>query len=227
MQGEALMLPAGAARHVQVLRLQPGRPVTLFNGEGGEWDAVVDRMGRNEVQVRVGQHMAVEREAAREVHLAIGIPANDRMDWLVEKATELGVASVQPLMTERTVLRLEADRAEKKKAHWQAVAAAACEQCGRNRVPRVHAVAPFASWFATARPDGLALLLSLHPEAQPLRQAAGSIGRVQLLCGPEGGWTAAEEQRALHHGWRPASLGARVLRAETAPLAALGALLVE
>src|SRR5450759_942425 len=158
--GELLDLPASAARHVQVLRLQPGDSITLFNagpgwdgaqasqGElacGGEFDATVTRMGPTEVQVRVGAHRTIEREPTRAVHLAVGMPANERMDWLVEKATELGVASIQPLMTERSVLRLTDERAEKKQAHWQSVAVAACEQCGGNRVPVVHAVRTFAA----------------------------------------------------------------------------------
>ena len=121
--GETLDLPAGAARHVQVLRLQPGDAITLFNGGpgiagSGEFDATVTRMGRSEVQVQVGAHHLVEREAPRAVHLVVGMPANDRMDWLVEKATELGVASIQPLMTERSVLRLSGERADKKVTHW-------------------------------------------------------------------------------------------------------------
>src|SRR5688572_8527124 len=119
--GLALVLPEGPARHVQVLRMQPGHALTLFNGEGGEYEAVVERMGRSEVAVRVGTHHAVEREAARAIHLAVGMPANERMDWLVEKATELGAASIQPLVTERTVLRPKGERAEKKRAHWQAI----------------------------------------------------------------------------------------------------------
>ena len=144
--GDTFALPAGAARHVQVLRLQPGDAITLFHGgqdggdPGGEFDATVLRMGRSDVRVLVGAHHATEREAARTVHLLAGITANERMDWLVEKATELGAASIQPLLAERSVLRLAGERAQKKQAHWQGVAVAACEQSGRNRVPEVLAV---------------------------------------------------------------------------------------
>jgi len=123
--GDALALPPAAARHVQVLRMQPGETVTLFNGEGGEFDAVIERMGRSDVSVVVGDHRAIEREAPRAVHLAVGMPANERMDWLVEKAAELGVASIQPVLAQRSVLKLQGERAEKKQAHWQAVAIAA------------------------------------------------------------------------------------------------------
>jgi 16S rRNA (uracil1498-N3)-methyltransferase len=232
-----LDLPAGAARHVQVLRLQPGDHITLFNGgpgwngdtgRGGEFDATITHMGRSDVQVKVGAHQAVEREAPREVHLAVGMPANDRMDWLVEKATELGVASIQPLMTERSVLRLSGERAEKKVSHWQSVAVSACEQCGGNRVPLVHAVAGFAAWVKTQTPlrTGPALLLSLRPGTQGLRSAAAASGAILFLSGPEGGLSPAEEDAAMACGFAPVTLGPRVLRAETAALAALAALQV-
>ena len=220
-EGEVLDLPESAARHVQVLRLQPGGEVTLFDGTGGEWSATVERMGRSDVAVRVGSHSGVEREPGVAVHLALGVPANERMDWLVEKAAELGVASLQPLVTERSVLRLSGDRARKKQAHWQAIAAAACEQCGGNRVPVVHPLADFADWTP---PDGLAKrMLSLHAEARPLL-GARLDAPLLLLSGPEGGLSPREQERALAAGFEPATLGPRVLRAETAPLAALAAL---
>jgi len=220
-EGEVLDLPESAARHVQVLRLQPGGEVTLFDGTGGEWSATVERMGRSDVAVRVGSHSGVEREPGVAVHLALGVPANERMDWLVEKAAELGVASLQPLVTERSVLRLSGDRARKKQAHWQAIAAAACEQCGGNRVPVVHPLADFADWTP---PDGLAKrMLSLHAEARPLL-GARLDAPLLLLSGPEGGLSPREQERALAAGFEPVTLGPRVLRAETAPLAALAAL---
>jgi 16S rRNA (uracil1498-N3)-methyltransferase len=126
LQSDGLLsLPAQAARHVQVLRLQPGQALTLFNGEGGEFEATVTQMGRSEVTVRVGQHHQLDRAVQRPVTLALGMPANERMDWLVEKATELGVTALQPLMSERSVLRLSGERAEKKLAHWHSVAVAA------------------------------------------------------------------------------------------------------
>ena len=223
--GQPLDLPAGAARHVQVLRLQPGGHITLFNGEGGEFDAVVERMGRSDVSVRVETHHAVEREAARAVHLAAVMPANERMDWLVEKATELGAASIQPLVAERSVLRLSGERALKKQAHWQAVAVAACEQCGRNRVPPVREVVDLRTWLASGGgPAASRLLLSLRDGTRPLGEAGGGSGAVLFLSGPEGGFTESEEDGALAAGFQPVTLGPRVLRAETAALAALAAL---
>ncbi len=229
--GAALDLPSGAARHVQVLRLQPGDTITLFNGEsGGEFDAAITHMGRSDVQVQVGAHHAVEREARRAVHLAVGMPANERMDWLVEKATELGVASIQPLMTERSVLRLSGERADKKVAHWHSVAVAACEQCGGNRVPLLHPVRTFSNWLAnsTGGDPSVGLLLSLNSDAKPLRTLVSSESgqAITFLSGPEGGLSAVEENLALKHGYQPVTLGPRVLRAETAALAALSAMLI-
>jgi 16S rRNA (uracil1498-N3)-methyltransferase len=231
--GESLALPERAARHVQVLRLQPGDTVTLFNSQGGEFEATIERMGRSDVQVKVTAHHAVEREARRAVHLALGMPANERMDWLVEKASELGAASITPLMAERSVLRLKGERAEKKIAHWRGVAMAACEQCGRNRLPLLHAVASVIDWLAALpAPTAAAprLLLSLRAGTQPLAQALSAsddTAPVTLLSGPEGGLSPAEEDAALARGFVPVSLGARVLRAETAPLAVLARLTLE
>ena len=217
--GLALSLPAGAARHVQVLRLQPGDVITLFNGEGGEFDATVTRMGRSDVEVEVGVHRAVEREASRAVHLLAGITANERMNWLVEKATELGVASITPLVAERSVLKLKGERAEKKLAHWQGVAVAAAEQCGRNRVPTVHPAVTLSEWLKKA-PPGERWVLSLSEGTRPLSEMAGT-DTVTVLSGPEGGLSPAEETAALAAGFAPVTLGPRVLRAETAPLAVL------
>ena len=226
--GAQVTLPPQAARHVQVLRLQPGGVITLFNGEGGEWTASVTRMGRSDVDVEIGAHTAVEREAARAVHLVVGMPANERMDWLVEKATELGAASIQPIAAARSVLKLAGERAAKRQQHWQAIAVAACEQCGRNRVPPVHAPLTLADWLdgsaINGAADGQRLLLSLRDGSRPLRAAAGEAAAVWVLHGPEGGLTAQEEDAALAAGFTPASLGARVLRAETASVAALAML---
>ncbi|WP_342620217.1 16S rRNA (uracil(1498)-N(3))-methyltransferase [Rhodoferax sp. GW822-FHT02A01] len=234
--GALLDLPAGAARHVQVLRLQPGDAITLFNhgpgwagtSPGGEFDATVTLMGRSQVQVQVGVHHALEREAQRAVHLAVGMPANERMDWLVEKAAELGVASIQPLMTERSVLRLAAERAAKKVEHWQGVAIAACEQCGGNRVPVVHGIKTLHQWLTTLEHQSQEapqrLLLSLREGSVPLRSLAPTATGACFLSGPEGGLSAVEESAAIAAGFAPVSLGARVLRAETAALTALALL---
>ena len=221
--GFSFDLPPGTARHVQVLRLQPGDEVTLFNGEGGEYQAIIERMGRSDVSVTVSSHAAVEREAARAVHLAVGMPANERMDWLVEKATELGVASIQPLMTAHGVLRLAGERAEKKRTHWEAIAVAACEQCGRNRVPRVHEVQSFSKWLEQESSGARRLVLSLAERTRGIAQVAAytADGAFLVLSGPEGGLSRDEDGQARATGFAPVTLGARVLRAETAALAAL------
>ena len=221
--GAELSLPPGPARHAQVRRVQPGDALLLFDGSGSDWPATVLAVGRNQVRVRLGDAVAVARELGRPVTLALGMPANERMDWLVEKATELGVTRMQPLLTERSVLRLAGERGERKREHWQAVAEAACEQCGRARVPAIEPVRTLAEWLPLA-PTGLRLILSLHPAACSLPTLAPALTPGMALCtlsGPEGGLTAAEEQAALAAGFTPATLGPRVLRAETAPLAVL------
>ncbi len=219
--GEQLSLPAGAARHVQVLRLQPGASITLFNGDGAEWLASVTQMGRSDVSVQLGARTEVDRELALSITLALGMPANERMDGLIEKATELGVARVQPLMCERSVLRLSGERAQKKRAHWQGVASAACEQSGRTRVPQIGPVLSLPEWLASlvAAADGARWVLSLR-DAQPLQTLAVPASLI-CLSGPEGGLTEAEENAASEAGFKAVSLGSRVLRADTAPLALL------
>jgi len=226
VSGQVVDLPPTAARHVQVLRMQPGHTLTLFNGEGGEFSAEVQHMGRSDVRVVVGEHRDVECESAVQVHLAVGMPANERMDWLVEKATELGVHRITPLMTERSVIRLTGERAEKKQAHWQAVAASASEQCGRNRVPVIDAPGRLDAWLPrqNAQADVVHGVLSLHASTQPLTTMRGGAVAAKtwvLLNGPEGGLTDAEDAAARAKGFVALSLGDRVLRAETAALGAL------
>jgi len=235
--GASTELPPTAARHVQVLRLQPGQTITLFNGAGGEFEAVIEHMGRQDVRVVVGAHQAVEREARHQVHLAVVMPANDRMDWLVEKATELGVQRITPLMSQHSVLRLQGERSEKKLAHWQAVAISACEQCGRNRLPQIDALQNLSAWLQSdgdvnflntqntedAHSATQAAVLSLHPSTQGLGKWATKNQSTSwlLLNGPEGGLTDEEDALARTKGFAAVNLGARVLRAETAAIAAL------
>lgn len=234
--GVLLTLPPDAARHAQVRRVQPGDEVRVFDGHGSEFSAVVHTMGRKDVSVRLTQPLTVDAELPMAVTLAVGMPANERMDTLVEKATELGVAAIQPLQCERSVLRLDGERAVKKCAHWQAVAVAASEQCGRSVVPVVWPVRSLPDWL-TSLPQGAESapqrwVLSLSPQAArpgqfwPGSQSLqGDRGRGRLevcvLSGPEGGLSPAEETAAGRCGFAPIHLGPRVLRADTAPLAVL------
>jgi 16S rRNA (uracil1498-N3)-methyltransferase len=232
--GDEIDLPAGTARHVQVRRMQPGDDITLFNGEGGECVAVITHMGRSDVAVRVSQKIDTERELSVRVHLWSGLTANERMDWLLEKATELGASTLLPITAERSVLKLKGERADKKLAHWQAIAVASSEQCGRNRVLQVASPLTLSQAIAASanRATGARWILSLAEGAKSLQNAiqalppaaAGQTQELTLLSGPEGGLSPAEEAEALAAGFLPVSLGPRVLRAETAPVAVLSAL---
>lgn len=232
-EGSVLDLPPAATRHAQVRRVQPGQALVLFDGTGRDWQATVLAMGRQQLQVRLGAAQAVACELPLAVTLGVGMPANERMDTLVEKATELGVAVIQPLLCERAVLRLQGERAERRRAHWQAVAVAAAEQSGRALVPEVAPVRALPAWLATVR-DAQAQRLVLSPAAGalPLRQALGAVpdaqaaqaaqaGGVIALSGPEGGLSPGELAAAQAAGFLPVGLGPRVLRADTAPLALL------
>ena len=220
--GLSLDLPADTSRHIQVLRLQPGAAIALFDGRGGEYTACILQMGRHTVAARIDSHQLIERESAVYSHVVIGMPANERMDWLVEKATELGVARITPLMTAHGVLRLNAERALKRQLHWQGIAQSACAQSGRNTLPQIDVAQSWSEWFNTVPRDETQArwLLSLSATSSPL-VALTQTRRVLLLSGPEGGLSRDEEAQALEKGFVAVSLGSRVLRAETAPLAVL------
>lgn len=218
-------LGADATRHAQVLRLQPGDALTLFDGHGGEWDARLATMGRRDATAELIAQRAIERELPTAITLALGMPAGERMDFVVEKASELGVAAIQPLVCERSVLRLAGERAERRRAHWQAIAVAACEQCGRNRVPMIEPPRALAPWLGSlpARADNETRWLLGWDDAKPLDVAAASQ-RVCVLSGPEGGLTEGEQEAARSRQFEVRSLGPRVLRADTAPLAVTASL---
>jgi 16S rRNA (uracil1498-N3)-methyltransferase len=217
-------LPEDAAHHaVHVLRLRTGEALTLFNGRGGEYEGRVAAIERLRVTVDVLAHRQLERESPLAVTLVQGVSASEKMDFTVQKATELGVAALQPVVTARSLGRITGERAAHKRAHWQRVVIAACEQCGRNRVPEVLAPVPLEQ-YSRKPPSSACLLLS--PEAQlGLREAASRLqGTATLAAGPEAGFTAAEEAMLAQAGFVPVRLGPRVLRTETAALAALAAL---
>ncbi|MBC8059034.1 MAG: 16S rRNA (uracil(1498)-N(3))-methyltransferase, partial [Rhizobiales bacterium] len=199
--GDSFSLPVGAARHTQVLRLQPGAAITLFDGAGGEWDANIVQMGRSEVSVRLGAHVDVDRELVLPITLALGMPANERMDTVIEKATELGAVAIQPLHCERSVLRLAGERADKKVAHWQGVALAASEQSGRTRVLQVAKVRSLGEWLRGLPVQNEARwLLAFADDALPLAAMTPPRAGVVALSGPEGGLSPAEESLARAAG---------------------------
>ena len=223
-----LSLDEEAARHVQVLRLQPGMWLELFNGDDGSYLAQVQHMGRQQVQVHVHSFSPDVASLACRTQLVVGMPANERMDWLVEKATELGVSRITPLMTQRTVLKLQDERALKRQQHWLGIAQSACAQSGRNRVPQIDLPQTWSAWWSQHKhgSDTQQFVLSLQSHARPWRELARTpAAAVCVLSGPEGGLSEEEESLAIANGFVPVSLGAHTLRAETAPLVVLSQLL--
>jgi 16S rRNA (uracil1498-N3)-methyltransferase len=220
--GECRVAAAQAHHVIHVLRLQAGAALTLFDGRGVEYPALIKRIDKSGLTLTVTGQRAVNRESPLQVVLAQGISSGERMDYTVQKCVELGVTAIQPLITQRSVVRLTGERAEKRVAHWQSIAASACEQCGRNRLPEVLPVQPLMKWLGTPV-TGERYLLSPHA-ATPLRELAQPAGVVTLLVGPEGGWNAEEIAAARGAGFAPLTLGPRVLRTETAAVAALAAM---
>jgi 16S rRNA (uracil1498-N3)-methyltransferase len=215
-------LPDGVARHaVGALRLREGETVTLFNGDGHEYEGVLLTGGQ--AAVRLLARHSPDRESPLRVVLAQGISSGERMDLTVQKSVELGVAALQPLSMRRTIVRLAGDKLEKRRAHWQAVVVSACEQCGRNVVPEVRPILDFDAWRRALPVTGLGLMLD--PEAE---MALGDLprpgGEVTLLAGPEGGFDPAERTAARAAGFMGVRMGPRILRTETAALAALAAM---
>lgn len=220
------MLPTPQSHHaVRVLRLKVGAAVVLFNGDGAEYAAVITQAGRERLALEITGRSAVDRESPLAVTLAQAVSSGERMDYTVQKAVELGVAVIRPLTAERSVVRLAGERAAKRVEHWRAVVAASCEQCGRNRLPEVAPLQVFDAFLAgqALREGALRLMLSPH-SAQNLRSIDRPAGPVVLLAGPEGGFSPQEAGAAEHAGFLPVRLGPRVLRTETAAVAALAAM---
>jgi 16S rRNA (uracil1498-N3)-methyltransferase len=216
----SLDLDGTAANHVaKVLRLRPGDPLILFDDAGGEYSATVVELTRDAVRVDVGEYLAFDRESPLQVTLAQGVSRGERMDVVVQKATELGVKRIVPLLAERTVVRLNAAQAANRLRRWRAIAVAACEQCGRNRLPEITAPISVQEFLVSDLPEGLRLLL--QPDGGMRVRDLPASSAVTLLIGPEGGLAAAEQSAALAAQFRGLSLGPRILRTETAALAAL------
>jgi 16S rRNA (uracil1498-N3)-methyltransferase len=208
---------------VRVLRLKEGASLILFNGEGGEFRAIVETVRRHEASVRIEAFIAREAESSLKVLLAQGISRGERMDYTLQKAVELGVSTILPLVTERSVLNSAERRLEKRLFHWRGVVASACEQCGRNRLPPVLQPQPLKKWLAACRNPGLGLVLQ-PSAAKGLRTLSRPESAITLLVGPEGGLSRGETELAQTAHFTPIRLGPRVLRTETAGAVALAAL---
>lgn len=220
--GTAFAVSEAVARHLQVLRIATGDDITLFDGEGGEFVATVVTIGKRDATVNLCAFDPIERESPISITLVQALATADKMDLIVQKAVELGVTNIVPIATARATLKLDGERAEKRVAHWQAIAVAACEQCGRNRVPLVHGVQTLDQWLKKS-PEGSSIVLDPMAE-KPLLGSIDAGRPIALLIGPEGGFTTDEIARAVAHGVMAAKFGPRVLRTETAGLAAIAAL---
>jgi len=226
VNGSTIELPEAVAHHLHVVRLQSGAALTLFNGEGGQYRATLIESGKRRATAVIDQHEAIDAEAPYPVTLAQGLPEGSKMDWIIEKAVELGVTAIQPLAAARSVVRLSGDRLEKRQAHWHGVIVAASEQCGRNRLAHLLPMADVQPWLSSTAGAGPTRIL-LSPRATESLAGWARCNppqAVTLLIGPEGGLTPQEEDAAVAAGALSLSMGPRVLRTETAGLAALAVL---
>ena len=222
--GETVDLPDDVAHHLHVLRLGVGEEIVLFNGEGGEVVALVDAADKRRARARVLVHVAREAELPFAVTLAQALPEGAKMDWIVEKAVEMGVAAVQPLAAQRCVVRLSGEREEKKRAHWQGIVEAASEQCGRNRLLRLHELDEVRGWSSQKDLHKRILLSPRGGDALAAWARHQPPQALAIMVGPEGGFTREEEDHALAHGAIALTMGSRILRTETAAIAAMGVL---
>lgn len=218
----SIELERGPSQHIaRALRMRVGGSLLLFNGDGGEYAATITAVDKNAVRISTQDHYQTERESPLSLELGIAISRGDRMDWVIQKATELGVASITPLTSERTEVKLKADRASKKHKHWRQIIISACEQCGRNRLPELQALKSVNQWLPHVVADRKFVLHHRHGSAQNTGQKPTSVA---VLVGPEGGLSPQEIDIAKGFDFEPLSLGPRILRTETAPIATLAIL---
>ncbi|MFS2006939.1 16S rRNA (uracil(1498)-N(3))-methyltransferase [Duganella sp. CT11-25] len=222
--GQIITLPEPVAHHIQVLRLAPGELITVFNGDGGEYSATLTQIERRSVSAEIKAHHAREVELPFAVTLAQALPEGSKMDWIIEKAIELGVTGFQPLAAQRCVVRLSAERAEKKMGHWQGIIESASEQSGRNRLARLAPLQDYKQWITQQDMHRRIILTPRAQQSLPDWARHQGPQAVTLVIGPEGGLTEAEENEALRHGALALAIGPRILRTETAALAAVAAL---
>ena len=219
---QQITLEADAAHYLaRVLRLPVGAQLVLFNGDGCEYAAHITSVDKKYVVVAIDRFESAERESPLAIHLGIAVSKGERMDWIVQKATELGVTRITPLLSERVEVKLQGEREEKRIAHWRAISVSACEQCMRNRIPVIDSVQPLAKWLDETEADAKFVL---HHRSPTTLDSTAKPTRVALLIGPEGGLSETEIKLAEREGFASLRLGPRVLRTETAPLAALSVL---
>jgi len=223
--GTDIQLDEGAARHLtSALRMTAGQQIILFNGQGGEYSAELVQAKKGKASAMVTGFTQIDRESPLQIHLAIGISRGERMDWIVQKATELGVSEITPLFTERTEVKLSGDRLDKKQQHWQQIAISACEQSQRNRVPTLHTPTHIDQWLSAGGDTAAELKLVLHHRTAKKLSEHAPQTHICLLVGPEGGLSDHEIDQAMAGQFQPLALGPRVMRTETAPLAAISIL---
>lgn len=234
--GQIIELPANVAHHAaRVLRLEQGDEITLFNGNGGEFSAIIARISKSGTMVEVAEQLDIERESPLNITLVQAVCASEKMDWIMQKGVELGISHIQPIVTNRSMVKLAGERADKRVRHWQQIVISACEQCGRNRVPQVLSLLSLPDWLdgqmieqrnlCHGTPHNLCFIL-LPTAEKGLRDfpKVTQVAALTLLVGPEGGFAPEEEAAALTIGFIPLHLGERVLRTETAALAAVAAM---
>ncbi|SDX88482.1 16S rRNA (uracil(1498)-N(3))-methyltransferase [Nitrosomonas sp. Nm33] len=233
--GQIITLPINTGHHAtRVLRLKQGDKVILFNGEGGEFSGSIHHIDKSGSTVILSQFHAIERESPLSISLVQAVCSNEKMDWIIQKSVELGVNCIQPITATRSVVRLSEERANKRQLHWQQVIIAACEQCGRNRIPKLHPLLTLSDWFSQQfenkrnnieNKSPYKLLLSLTANKRLSEFSLPSIDTpLLLLIGPEGGFTTEEEKAAYATGFVSICLGQRTLRTESAALAAIAAM---
>lgn len=222
--GLTIDLPEAVAHHVHVVRLAPGESITLFNGDGGEYTAVLQTVEKRRASAEIKAHTARDAELPYAVTVAQALPEASKMDWIIEKAVELGAAAIQPLAARRCVVKLSGERAEKKLLHWQGVIVSACEQSGRNRLPQLAPVDEFKDWIAQQDMHRRVILTPRGSQSLADWARHQPPQALTIMVGPEGGFSDEEENLAVAQGALPLSMGPRILRTETAALAALAAL---
>jgi len=217
--GKTIALNRQVSQHISSsLRLKEEQLITLFNGSGGEYEAIITHIEKKQVSIKVGSYSSISRESPLHVHIAMALIRSDRMDYAIQKVTEMGANQITPLITDRSEIKLNSERAAKKLLHWQGIIASSCEQCGRNQLPDIDLPVPFSKFIEQVTSAGK---LILCPDASILETETAPLQSVTMVSGPEGGFSDGEIRFANGCGFKSTGMGPRVFRAETAPVAAL------